>query len=595
MKIAHLTTVDLSLRHLLWTQIADAMAAGHELIGISAAGPDVEWLEARGLRHIELEGSTRSMSISGDLRAARHLASILRHERPEVLHTHNPKPGVYGRIVGRLVGVPLVVNTVHGLYATPDDRLTKRAVVYGLEAVASRFSHVELVQNVEDAELMGRLRLAPKRKITVLGNGVDLDRFRPGLLDEPARVSLRDELGLRPTDRVVGTVGRLVAEKGYPELFEAIGRLGDDDVRLLVVGGDDPEKADALSRHLIERAERSGRVVFAGHRNDVDRLFQVMDLFVLASHREGFPRAAMEAAASGLGIVATDIRGCRQVVADGLTGTLVPVRDPAALAEAIETWIGLPPDAAIVREHAEAHFDARAVSRIVLQAYEMPDRSPTSWGRGRGRGIRGRRSGTHPAVRSRAKRALDVTVAGVALVVLSPVLAAVALAVRWRLGSPVLFRQQRPGLHGEPFTIVKFRTMRDALDAAGEPLPDRERLTSFGRLLRSTSTDELPELVNVLRGEMSLVGPRPLLMEYLDQYTADERRRHLVRPGITGLAQVRDRNVTTFEQRFATDLEYVDGWSLALDLRLLGQTLRRVVTRSGVNQADHDTMPKMSR
>ena len=138
------------------------------------------FLEARGLRFVELEGSTRSMSLGGDLRAARSLWRILRRERPDVLHTHNPKPGIYGRILGRLAGVPLVVHTTHGLYAAPDDPLPKRLVVYGLEAVASRFSHVELVQNPEDLELMRRWRIAPRRKLRLLGNGVDLDRFRPG-------------------------------------------------------------------------------------------------------------------------------------------------------------------------------------------------------------------------------------------------------------------------------------------------------------------------------------------------------------------------------------------------------------------------------
>ncbi len=155
------------------------MAAGDEVIGISARGDDVPFLEARGLRFVELEGSTRSMNPRADLRAAWSLWRILRAERPDILHTHNPKPGLYGRVLGRLAGVPLVVHTTHGLYAAPDDRLVKRLVVYGLEAVASRFSHVELVQNPEDLELMRRYRIAPRRKLRLLGNGVDLQRFRP--------------------------------------------------------------------------------------------------------------------------------------------------------------------------------------------------------------------------------------------------------------------------------------------------------------------------------------------------------------------------------------------------------------------------------
>jgi lipopolysaccharide/colanic/teichoic acid biosynthesis glycosyltransferase len=170
-----------------------------------------------------------------------------------------------------------------------------------------------------------------------------------------------------------------------------------------------------------------------------------------------------------------------------------------------------------------------------------------------------------------------------------PVFAAVALAVRVSLGSPVLFRQKRPGLNGEPFTLLKFRSMRDARDMAGRSLPDSARMTALGRVLRRTSLDELPELVNVLRGEMSLVGPRPLLMEYLPLYTPRQARRHEVRPGLTGLAQVRGRNALSWEERFELDLWYVEHRSLGLDLMILGQTAWKVIAGEGINQPGHET------
>ena len=192
------------------------------------------------------------------------------------------------------------------------------------------------------------------------------------------------------------------------------------------------------------------------------------------------------------------------------------------------------------------------------------------------------------------KRLLDLALTVPALILLSPLLAAVALAVRLRLGTPVLFRQQRPGLHGEPFTILKFRTMTDDRAADGAPLPDAERLTPLGRLLRATSLDELPELLNVLKGEMSLVGPRPLLMEYLPRYTPEQARRHQVRPGITGWAQVNGRNALTWEQKFALDVWYVDHCSLWLDLRILGITLLKIVKREGIAAEGHVTMPKFT-
>jgi sugar transferase EpsL len=192
------------------------------------------------------------------------------------------------------------------------------------------------------------------------------------------------------------------------------------------------------------------------------------------------------------------------------------------------------------------------------------------------------------------KRLFDIVVSVIALVLLSPVLAVTAILVRLRLGTPVLFRQMRPGLAGAPFRLMKFRTMTDARSPDGALLPDAVRLTPFGRFLRSTSLDELPELLNVLKGEMSLVGPRPLLMEYLPLYSADQARRHEVRPGLTGWAQVNGRNALSWEEKFALDLWYVENRSLALDLRILWLTVVRVFGRSGISAEGEATMPRFT-
>ncbi|HEU5083074.1 MAG TPA: sugar transferase [Acidimicrobiales bacterium] len=188
------------------------------------------------------------------------------------------------------------------------------------------------------------------------------------------------------------------------------------------------------------------------------------------------------------------------------------------------------------------------------------------------------------------KRAIDVVVGAAALVLLSPLLAGVALLVRVRLGSPVLFRQARAGLHGEPFELVKLRTMTDERGPDGELLPDEQRLTPFGALLRSTSLDELPELAHVVRGQMSLVGPRPLPTAYLPRYSARQARRHEVRPGITGWAQVNGRNTTSWSERLEMDVWYVEHRSVRLDLRILWRTLRVVLSREGVAEDGQATM-----
>ncbi|MFN4034209.1 MAG: sugar transferase [Fimbriimonadales bacterium] len=190
------------------------------------------------------------------------------------------------------------------------------------------------------------------------------------------------------------------------------------------------------------------------------------------------------------------------------------------------------------------------------------------------------------------KRGMDVAVSGLLLIAFAPLLIGLALLVWRQLGRPILFRHVRPGLLGKPFVIYKFRTMTNARDAQGNLLPDSERLTPFGKWLRATSLDELPELLNVLKGEMSLVGPRPLLMEYLERYTPEQARRHEVKPGITGWAQIHGRNALSWDEKFKLDVWYVDNWSLWLDIKILWRTLWIVLKREGISAEGHATMPE---
>ena len=296
----------MSLDWLLGPQLEAFAAAGFEVMGASAAGSHVDAIEARGIRHIALAHATRAMAPGEDVLALRELYEVFRRERPTIVHTHNPKPGLYGRLAARAARVPVVVNTMHGLYALPDDPLAKRAVVYSLERIASTCSDAELLQNPEDLPVLERLGV-PRRKLHVLGNGIDLARFERSALDEAAVARARADFGVEPDAVVIGAVGRLVREKGYFELFEAVrrARASCPALRLVVVGPSEPEKADAISAADIARAGESG-VVFLGHREDVDVLYGAMDAYVLASHREGFPRSAMEAAAMGLPIIATE-------------------------------------------------------------------------------------------------------------------------------------------------------------------------------------------------------------------------------------------------------------------------------------------------
>jgi len=371
--LIHVTTTDISLALLLGPQLAAFVEAGYEVIGASAPGSFVAELQAAGITHVPLAHLTRSVSPLDDLLAGPELYKVFRRLQPDIVHTHNPKPGVYGRPAARAARVPVVVNTVHGLYATSGDSLARRAVVYGLERLAAAFSDAELVQNPEDVETLTDLRV-PRQRLHLLGNGVDLGRFSQRPRTEEARRRIRAEIGAKDDDIVVGAIGRLVWEKGYAELFAAAATLREKtpSVRFVVAGPAEPGKRDGIDAEALAKAEANG-TRFLGYRADVEDIYAALDIYVLASYREGFPRSAMEAAAMGLPIVATNIRGCRQVVDDGATGLLVPPHNAHALREAIAL---LATDHALrdsmaKKARAKAHrdFDQRRVIEITLSVY----------------------------------------------------------------------------------------------------------------------------------------------------------------------------------------------------------------------------------
>ncbi len=373
-RLVHVTTTDMSLDWLLGPQLAAFAAAGFEVIGVSAPGPHVAALEAMGVGHVALTHATRAVAPGEDLLALAELARVLVALGPDIVHTHNPKPGIYGRLAARAVGVAAVVNTVHGLYALPEDPWPRRAVVYAAERLAAACSDRELVQNPEDLAVLARLGV-PASRLRLLGNGVDLGRFAPASVPGEVRERVRAELGAGPGDVLVGAVGRLVREKGLGELIDAAASLAvtNPTARVVVVGPDDPSKGDALGSEERKAAEQAG-VRFAGRREDMAEVYAALDIYVLASHREGYPRSAMEAAAMGRPVVATDIRGCRQVVAHGRTGLLVPVRDPVALADALASLVvdeGMRRAmGSAARQRALLHFDQARVIETTLGVYD---------------------------------------------------------------------------------------------------------------------------------------------------------------------------------------------------------------------------------
>ena len=374
-KVAHVTTIDMSLRYLLLNQLRAIAAEGYEVVGISSSGPDVPTVQAAGIRHIEVP-MTRRLSPVADLLSLLRLYQVMRRERFTIVHTHTPKPNLLGQLAARLARVPVVMSTVHGFYFHDDMEPTWRRFYVFMEKISARCSDLILSQNSEDVETAVREGIAPRMRIRLLGNGIDITRFDRTRVSAETRSALRLELGLAEGAPVVGFVGRLVAEKGILELFEAAREIlaAIPAARFLVVGPTDHHKTDALSPDHARKYGVEKAFVFTGLRQDMPEMYSLMNVFVLPSHREGFPRSPMEAAAMGVPAIVTDVRGCRETVRHGVNGLLFPKQDARALAAAILEVLGDPERAAALGEGglqmARERFDERRVFQIVLDAYE---------------------------------------------------------------------------------------------------------------------------------------------------------------------------------------------------------------------------------
>lgn len=371
----HLATVAESLRAILGNQLEAIRAAGYDVVAASAPGPDAEDVRRRGIRVREVP-FTRRMNPRADVVALAKLVAILREERPDIVHTHTPKASLLGQWAAALAGVPIRVHTIHGLYFPATMTARSRPVFVWLERLTMTPSHLALSQNEEDVATAKLERIAHPSRVRLLGNGIDVRAFDPALYPPSGRAELRRSLGLGPDHLVVGMVARLVKEKGYLEMFEAAARIAavEPRARFLFVGPLQPDKTDGLGLDALKRAGIAGVAQLLGHRDDIPALTSIMDVFALPSHREGVPRAPMEAAAMGVPSVVTDIRGCRQVVVHGVTGLQVPVHDSAALADALLTLLRDPAMRARMGAAAKAKsavdFDERRVFERVLAAYE---------------------------------------------------------------------------------------------------------------------------------------------------------------------------------------------------------------------------------
>ena len=574
---------------------------GFDVTVISPGGQGLDQMaRVEGVRTVELP-IARQIALAQDAVSLWRLSRTMRALRPTITNVGTPKAGLLGGLAAWLNQVPCRVYTLRGLRFETTTGL-KRLLLIHADRLACFFAHRVICVSHSLREKAIETGLTRREKTVVFGsgssNGVDVRRFMPTPDMMRQAGELRRELGIPAPAPILGYVGRLTRDKGIPELVDAFVRLGHrfPDLRLLLVGrfeDEDPLPVETRRQletnpHVIvagDRTRQSGRQVGAQRRDDwlvedAAPYYALMDVFVLPSHREGLPNVVLEAQAAGKPVVAARATGVVDAISDGETGLLFPTGDVTALTDAVARLLQ---DKDLTHQlsgagqlRVQREFRQEQIWEALHQEYLGLLRT------------RHRLS----LVPRMAKRLLDVVAAGAALIVLSPLIALVAVLISIYMGRPIAFRQTRPGYRAKPFTVFKFRTLTNATDSDGNLLPDADRVTPLGNFLRRWSLDELPQLWNVLKGDMSLVGPRPLLMEYLDKYTPEQARRHDVRPGLTGWAQLHGRQDLIFSKRLEMDVWYVDHWSLLLDVKLICLTLLKlhqlsaVGARPGLEQTD---------
>ena len=374
-KVTIITGADISFKFLLPAQLNAILKEGYEVSGICSQGPNFQMLRDKGISMYPIT-LKRSISPFSDLVAFWKLYRYFKHKKPDIVHTHTPKPNLLGQAAAKLAGVPIRLYTAHGFYFHDNMKAFPKWFYITMEKIASRCSDIILSQNPEDINTAIKLGICKSDEIKLLGNGVDLSKFDPKLFNPDFKRKKRAELGVPEDAPVVGIVGRLVREKGHFELYKAMQDVMSENkkVWLIILGYEEPEKAGRIPADTYKNYGIEDRTIWLSSCNDMPSLLYCFDIFVLPTWREGFPRSAIEAAAMALPIVATNIRGCRQVVENGKNGLLVPVRDSNALALAINKLLA---DKQLrikmgqaSYEKSRREFDERNVCRIVLDTYK---------------------------------------------------------------------------------------------------------------------------------------------------------------------------------------------------------------------------------
>ena len=559
MKIVVVASLTRSLVNFRRSLLEDLVATGADVV---ACAPEedadtIQRLTKMKVRFKRIPMARASTNPLSDLKTLCALTGLFRRERPEIVLAYTQKPIIYGGLAARLARTPQFFAMQSGLGFTFSEENTNaalRRLVSLLYRAGVKRADAVFVFNADDEDEMRRHGiLADQRVVRVPGSGVDTSDYPHA----------RPPSG-PPTFLVVA---RLMRDKGHYEFAEAARRLKArwPEARFQILGPFDANPASIDARDL-EAWKAEGVIEYLGETSDVRPFLAASSVFVLPSyHREGLPRSILEAMSTGRAIVTTDRPGCRETVEPGVNGFIVPPKDAGALADAMERFLKEPAlidsMGAASRKRAMAMYDVRIVNAILLEAM----------------GLTGDIARPRTARPDRFRRVVDIAASGSALLVAAPFIVIIFAVVRATMGAPAFFVQERAGLNGRPFRMIKFRSMTDARDSEGRLLGDAERVTAIGRFLRRSRLDELPELWNILCGHMGLVGPRPLLPTSAPNLGARGAERLSVRPGLTGWAQVNGNTLLSDEQKLALDLWYVRNRSLTLDARIILKTIGVII------------------
>jgi len=575
--LVHIATVPEFFHSFFQGQLEFMVDQGFEVVLICSPGETVQCFKDWPVCYYPVS-IQRRVSPLADIVSIWKIVRLFRSLRPDIVHVHTSKAGIVGMVAAWIAAVRVKVFTIHGFRWVTKEGMSRRVIKASNKVTCSLADRVFCVSKSNlDLGIGNNICSIEKAKVVCEGsvNGVDaMGRFNPER--EHNSPAIRKGLGIPENSFIFGFVGRIVRDKGIKELAAAWRSIRRDfsDVHLMLVGK--AESGDPVSDETLEFFEKDERVHFTGFCPDVAPYYGAMDAFVLPSYREGFPVTPLEASAMGLPVIASNIRGCVDAVVNGQTGTLVTPGNSGELEGAMRKFLDDRKTAKRLgkngREFVLNNFQPKPIWQDLTREYKMLLKSHPS-----------RQTGSALFL----KRVMDFIVIIPALALLFPVMTIMAILVWGNLGFPVIFRDKRIGKGGKQFWFLKFRTMTNERDGAENLLPDEERLSLLGRFFRATSLDELPQLVNVLKGEMSLVGPRPLPLKYLERFSTRQAIRHTVLPGITGLTATKYRGQgRNWEEKLEDDVWYVENWKLLLDWKILFKTFwimgkKAILNRTG--------------